>query len=158
MLSRSIQKLEELNVGMENMGEEVKSLAQQCNGDGSTPPPEDNNNPQSGTPEPTRTQGGGVLSSTPQRAVGGRAVPPPEESPVVNQRYCGSRFTGVSAGKSVKIIVFFVFFSGQNLKGGGQSDSPGSLSRDKEVSSYTISKNTYRAVVLDLLHAKLCQK
>lgn len=86
-------------MGMENMGEEVKSLAQQCNGNGNTPPPEDNNNPQSGTPEPTRTQGGGVLSSTPQRPVGGRAVPPPEESPVVNQRYRGSRFTRVSGGE-----------------------------------------------------------
>lgn len=89
MLSRSIQKLEELNVGMENIGEEVKSLAQQCNGNGSAPPSEDNDNPQSVTPEATRTPGGGgVLSSTPQRTVGGRAVPPPEESPVVNQRYC----------------------------------------------------------------------
>lgn len=84
---------------MENIGEEVKSLAQQCNGNGNTPPSEDNNNPQSVTPEPTRTQGGGVLSSTPQRAVGGRAVPPPEESPVVNQGYCGSRFICVLDGK-----------------------------------------------------------
>uniref|UniRef100_H3DCW5 WD repeat domain 47 n=1 Tax=Tetraodon nigroviridis TaxID=99883 RepID=H3DCW5_TETNG len=109
-LNRSIQKLEELNVGMENIGEEVKSLAQQCNGNGNTAPSEDNNNPQSVTPEATRTQGGGVLSSTPQRTVGGRAVPPPEESPVVSQSVV----------------------SGQNLRGGGQSDSPGSLSRDKE--------------------------
>lgn len=111
VLSRSIQKLEELNVGMENIGEEVKSLAQQCNGNGNTPPSEHNNNPQPVTPEPTRTQGGGVLSSTPQRTAGGRAVPPPEESPVVNQRYCGTRFTRVSDGKLpyVKIIVFFVF-------------------------------------------------
>lgn len=98
---RSIQKLEELNVGMEKIEniEEVKSLAQQCNGNGNTPPSEDNNNPQSVSPEPTRTQAGGVLSSTPQRTVGGRAVPPPEESPVVNQRYCGTRFTRVSDGK-----------------------------------------------------------
>lgn len=85
MLSRSIQKLEELNVGMENLGE-VKSLTQQCNGNGNTPPSEHNDNPQSVTPEQTRTQGGGVLSSTPQCTVGGRVVPPPEESPVVNQR------------------------------------------------------------------------
>lgn len=95
VLSRSIQKLEELNVGMENIGEEVKSLAQQCNGTGNTPPSEDNNNPQSVTPEPTRTEGGGMLSSTPQRTVGGRAVPPPEESPVVNQRYWGTRLIRV---------------------------------------------------------------
>uniref|UniRef100_A0A669DGR0 WD repeat domain 47 n=1 Tax=Oreochromis niloticus TaxID=8128 RepID=A0A669DGR0_ORENI len=81
-LNRSIQKLEELNVGMENLGEEVKSLTQQCNGNGNTPASEDNNNPPSVTPEQSRTQGGGVLSSTPQRTVGGRPVPPPNESPV----------------------------------------------------------------------------
>lgn len=88
VLFRSIQKLEELNVGMENLGEEVKSLAQQCNGNGNTPASEDNNNPPSVTPEQTRTQGGGVLSSTPQCTMGGRTVPPPEESPVVPERYC----------------------------------------------------------------------
>lgn len=86
---RSIQKLEELNVGMENIGEEVKSLAQQCNGNGNTPAAEDNNNPPSVTPEQSRGRGGGVpSSSTPQRTVGGRPVPPPDESPVVSQRYC----------------------------------------------------------------------
>uniref|UniRef100_A0AAQ6A0H2 CTLH domain-containing protein n=1 Tax=Amphiprion ocellaris TaxID=80972 RepID=A0AAQ6A0H2_AMPOC len=61
-LNRSIQKLEELNVGMENLGEEVKSLAQQCNGNGNTPASEDNNNPPSVTPEQSRTRGGGLLS------------------------------------------------------------------------------------------------
>uniref|UniRef100_A0A665T509 WD repeat-containing protein 47-like n=1 Tax=Echeneis naucrates TaxID=173247 RepID=A0A665T509_ECHNA len=84
-LNRSIQKLEELNVGMENLEEEVKSLAQQCNGNGNPPTSEDNNNPPSVTPEQSRTQGGGVLSSTPQRTVGGCVVPPPNESPVVSQ-------------------------------------------------------------------------
>uniref|UniRef100_A0A672FRT2 CTLH domain-containing protein n=1 Tax=Salarias fasciatus TaxID=181472 RepID=A0A672FRT2_SALFA len=71
-LNRSIQKLEELNVGMENLGEEVKSLAQQCNGN--PPASEDNNNPPSVTPEQNRTQGGGLVCSTPQRTAGGRAV------------------------------------------------------------------------------------
>uniref|UniRef100_A0A3Q3M006 WD repeat domain 47a n=1 Tax=Mastacembelus armatus TaxID=205130 RepID=A0A3Q3M006_9TELE len=107
-LNRSIQKLEELNVGMENLGEEVKSLAQQCNGNANTPASEDNNNPPpSVTPEQSGTRGGGVLSSTPQRTVGGRAVPPPNESPVVSQ-------------------------SGQKPKGSQQGDSPGSTSRSKE--------------------------
>ncbi|AWP04174.1 putative WD repeat-containing protein 47-like [Scophthalmus maximus] len=106
-LNRSIQKLEELNVGMENVEEEVKSLAQQCNGNGNMPASEDNNNPPSVTPEQSRTPGGGVLSSTPQRSVGGRPVPPPNESPVVSQ-------------------------SGQKQEGGEQGDSPGSLSRSKE--------------------------
>ncbi|TNN67812.1 WD repeat-containing protein 47 [Liparis tanakae] len=95
----SIQKLEELNVA----GEEVKSLAQQCNGD--TPPPEDNNNPPFVTPE--QTPGGGVLSSTPQRPAEGRAVQPPNESPVVST-------------------------SEQKQKGSQPVDSPGSLSRSKE--------------------------
>lgn len=82
---RSIQKLEELNVGMENLGDEVKSLTQQCNGNAAAV--EDNNNPPAVTAEPSRSRGGGVLSSTPQRTVGGRLVPPPDESPVVSQRY-----------------------------------------------------------------------
>lgn len=84
---RSIQKLEELNVGMENLGDEVKSLTQQCNGNGNAASVEDNNNPPTVTVEPSRSKGGGVLSSTPQRTVGGRLVPPPDESPVVSQRY-----------------------------------------------------------------------
>lgn len=83
---RSIQKLEELNVGMENLGDEVKSLTQQCNGNGNTAAVEDNNNPPTAT-EPSQSRGGEVLSSTPQRTVGGRLVPPPDESPVVSQRY-----------------------------------------------------------------------
>ncbi|KAF7222695.1 WD repeat-containing protein 47 [Nothobranchius furzeri] len=103
-LNRSIQKLEELNVGMESLGEEVKSLTQQCNGNGNTPTFEDNNNPPSATPEQSR--GGGVSSSTPQRSVGGQVVPPPNESPVVS--------------------------SGQKPKTGQQGDSPGPLSRSKE--------------------------
>ncbi|MEQ2201918.1 hypothetical protein XENOCAPTIV_020529 [Xenoophorus captivus] len=74
----SIQKLEELNVGMENLGEEVKSLTQQCNGNGNTPASEDNNNPPSVTPEQNRSRGGGVVSSTPQRSVGGSAGDKPQ--------------------------------------------------------------------------------
>uniref|UniRef100_A0A8C7HVK5 WD repeat domain 47 n=1 Tax=Oncorhynchus kisutch TaxID=8019 RepID=A0A8C7HVK5_ONCKI len=74
-LNRSIQKLEELNLGMESLGEEVQSLSQQCNG--LTPDPTGTL-----TPEQGRPQGGGVVSSTPQRTAGGREVPPPNESPV----------------------------------------------------------------------------
>uniref|UniRef100_A0A3Q4BAF5 CTLH domain-containing protein n=1 Tax=Mola mola TaxID=94237 RepID=A0A3Q4BAF5_MOLML len=110
-LNRSIQKLEELNVGMENLGEEVKSLAQQCNGNGNTPTSEDNGNPPSVTLEQACTQGGGVLSSTPQRSIGGRAVPPPEESPS---------------------MCFFYFGSGHKHKEEGQDDSPSSMTRSKE--------------------------
>lgn len=103
-LNRSIQKLEELNVGMENLGEEVKSLAQQCNGNTES---NNNNNPPSGTPEPAVTLGGGVLSSTPQHSAGGRAVPALNESPV-----------GVQ--------------SEQKQKTGRRDDSPGSLTRSQE--------------------------
>lgn len=86
LVFRSIQKLEELNVGMENLGEEVKSLAEQCNGNGNMLPSEDNNNLPSVTQEDRQAAGGGVVSSTPQRAVGGRTVEPPDESPVVPKR------------------------------------------------------------------------
>lgn len=116
VLLRSIQKLEELNVGMENLGE-VKSLTQQCNGNGSTSPSADNNNPPSGTPEHTQNRGGGVLSSTPQRTVGGRVVPPPEESPVVMQRYCMISFSFcTSTYCRVKYCSYFVLAVGTNKK------------------------------------------
>ncbi|KAM9790784.1 WD repeat-containing protein 47 [Syngnathus typhle] len=104
-LNRSIQKLEELNVGMENLGDEVKSLAEQCNGN--APDSECNNNPPSVSPEHNRSRGGGALSSTPQHVAGGHLVSPPNESPVIQQ-------------------------SGQNHKAGPQGDSPGSLSRSTE--------------------------
>lgn len=148
---RSIQKLEELNVGMENLGDEVKSLTQQCNGNGNAAAVEDNNNPPSVTPEPSQSGGGGVLSSTPQRTVGGRLVPPPDESPVVSQRYCVTSmhyfcFLVVPTGVGCKVaaILFlcdFFFASGQKNKGGGVEDSPGSLSRSTEVEFHTVSSH-----------------
>lgn len=141
VLLRSIQKLEELNVGMENLGEEVKSLAQQCNGNGNTPAAEDNNNPPSVSPEQSRTRGGGVLSSTPQHTTGGRAVPPPSESPVVSQRYCMISLVcapeGVAGLNCDDHCVLCFFDSGQKHKADQQDDSPGSLSRSKEVGTHT---------------------
>uniref|UniRef100_A0A8C1M6J2 WD repeat domain 47b n=1 Tax=Cyprinus carpio TaxID=7962 RepID=A0A8C1M6J2_CYPCA len=80
-LNRSIQKLEELNVGMEDLGEDVQALAQQCNGTA-----------ESGAGKQTPETGSGgnktaVISSTPQKG-GGRGVPSLDESPVlVNQRF-----------------------------------------------------------------------
>ncbi|KAL0160040.1 hypothetical protein M9458_043765, partial [Cirrhinus mrigala] len=64
----SIQKLEELNVGMEDLGEDVQALAQQCNG-----------TPVSGAGKQTPDTGPSrnktpVISSTPQKG-GGRGVP-----------------------------------------------------------------------------------
>uniref|UniRef100_A0A8C7HQV8 WD repeat domain 47 n=1 Tax=Oncorhynchus kisutch TaxID=8019 RepID=A0A8C7HQV8_ONCKI len=54
-LNRSIQKLEELNLGMESLGEEVQSLSQQCNGTGPTPENNNNGDPAGLTPDPTGT-------------------------------------------------------------------------------------------------------
>uniref|UniRef100_A0A3B1IGP4 WD repeat domain 47b n=1 Tax=Astyanax mexicanus TaxID=7994 RepID=A0A3B1IGP4_ASTMX len=76
-LSRSIQKLEELNVGMEDLGEDVQALAQQCNGMPVKAECTD-------TPETAGTgkEDGGITSSTPQRG-GGRDMPSLDESPVL---------------------------------------------------------------------------
>uniref|UniRef100_A0A673N089 WD repeat-containing protein 47-like n=1 Tax=Sinocyclocheilus rhinocerous TaxID=307959 RepID=A0A673N089_9TELE len=68
-LTRSIQRLEELNVGMDDLGEEVQALSQQCNG-GSN----DNSvaRDASATPQTQEECGGAsdVVTSTPQRSVG----------------------------------------------------------------------------------------
>ncbi|XP_016310899.1 WD repeat-containing protein 47-like [Sinocyclocheilus anshuiensis] len=78
-LNRSIQKLEELNVGMEDLGEDVQALAQQCNGTAASGASKQ-------TPETGSCQNKtAVISSTPQKG-GGRGVPSLDESPVlVNQ-------------------------------------------------------------------------
>ncbi|XP_062336532.1 WD repeat-containing protein 47-like isoform X2 [Osmerus eperlanus] len=102
-LNKSIQKLEELNVGMESLGEEVASLSQQCNGDSLEPA--------SLVPEQGGGGGGGGGgSSTPQQhRPGGRGVTLPDESPIISQ-----------SGQKDK--------GGQR----GLPDSPGSLTRSKE--------------------------
>uniref|UniRef100_A0AAY4ATA1 CTLH domain-containing protein n=1 Tax=Denticeps clupeoides TaxID=299321 RepID=A0AAY4ATA1_9TELE len=67
-LSRSIQKLEELNVGMDDLGEDVQALTQQCNGkagDDSVDVPSSSGGSLSDS----------IVSSTPQR-VGPRTAPP----------------------------------------------------------------------------------
>uniref|UniRef100_A0A671PAZ7 CTLH domain-containing protein n=1 Tax=Sinocyclocheilus anshuiensis TaxID=1608454 RepID=A0A671PAZ7_9TELE len=83
-LTRSIQRLEELNVGMDDLGEEVQALSQQCNG-GSN----DNSvaRDASATPQTQEECGGAsdVVTSTPQRSVGQAACLPPSQSPVLSQ-------------------------------------------------------------------------
>ncbi|XP_035279764.1 WD repeat-containing protein 47-like [Anguilla anguilla] len=78
-LNRSIQKLEELNVGMDSLGEEVLSLSQQCNGTaegtGTAPGTNITLAPEPGKP-PDATD---VLSSTPQRGEA-QGLPALEES------------------------------------------------------------------------------
>lgn len=82
---RSIQRLEELNVGMDDLGEEVQALSQQCNGG-------DNNNSEtreaSATPQSQEVGGGAsdTVTSTPQRSAGQAAFPPLTQSPVLSQR------------------------------------------------------------------------
>lgn len=80
---RSIQKLEELNVGMDDLGEDVQALTQQCNGqaeNGSTSAPSDT----------SLSQGDVVVCSTPQQSGTGtgtgRGAPPISESPVHSPR------------------------------------------------------------------------
>lgn len=79
---RSIQKLEELNVGMEDLGENMQALAQQFNGSQSEA--QRTHTPESDGTGKSKT---GVTSSTPQRG-GIRGMPSLDESPVmVNQRW-----------------------------------------------------------------------
>lgn len=79
---RSIQKLEELNVGMDDLGEEAQALSLQCNsreGEAGIT--------SGGATDTTHHQdGAGLSSSTPQRNSGQVAVPPPVESPVLPSR------------------------------------------------------------------------
>ncbi|XP_066504313.1 WD repeat-containing protein 47b isoform X2 [Hoplias malabaricus] len=81
-LSRSIQKLEELNVGMEDLGEDMQALAQQCN---SMPAKTGRTH----TPETLLSSAGrdraAITSSTPQRG-SGRNMPSLDESPVLVSR------------------------------------------------------------------------
>lgn len=77
---RSIQKLEELNVGMEDLGENVQALAQQCNGSQSDA--QHVHTPESDVTGKNKTA---VTSSTPQRG-GIRGMPSLDESPVMVSR------------------------------------------------------------------------
>ncbi|XP_076837585.1 WD repeat-containing protein 47 [Brachyhypopomus gauderio] len=90
-LNRSIQKLEELNVGMDSLGEEVEALSLQCNGGTGEVKPAggapDTPRPQEGAgPDTPRPQeGAGPDSITPQRAEGRASGQPPSESPILPQ-------------------------------------------------------------------------
>ncbi|XP_066508916.1 WD repeat-containing protein 47-like isoform X2 [Hoplias malabaricus] len=80
-LNRSIQKLEELNVGMDDLGEEVQALSLQCNGRGG----ENGGNTGGATDGPQPQGGVGLSSSTPQRPGTRGAIHTPTESPVLPQ-------------------------------------------------------------------------
>lgn len=77
---RSIQKLEELNVGMEDLGENMQALAQQCNQ--SQFEAQHTHTHESDETGKSKT---GVTSSTPQRGAI-RDMPSLNESPVLESR------------------------------------------------------------------------
>ncbi|XP_028817687.1 WD repeat-containing protein 47b isoform X2 [Denticeps clupeoides] len=82
-LNRSIQKLEEFSMGVENLGEDMQSISQQCNG---TAAQSDATVPTPGATQTPEGQAPSVASSTPQKG-GGRNIPSLDESPVlVSQR------------------------------------------------------------------------
>ncbi|XP_040896328.1 WD repeat-containing protein 47-like [Toxotes jaculatrix] len=82
-LSRSIQKLEEMNLGIDHKGDEVMThLGQQWNGlmgNSSTSSPRTTNTPDTGLP---RDKPGGASSSTPLRT-GSHGLPSLSESPII---------------------------------------------------------------------------
>lgn len=84
-VSRSIQKLEEMNVGIDHRGEEMMThLGQQCNGltgSNSTPSPGTASIRHTVETASLRDKPGGVSSSTPSRAES-RGLPSLSESPV----------------------------------------------------------------------------
>uniref|UniRef100_A0AAY4EWQ3 CTLH domain-containing protein n=1 Tax=Denticeps clupeoides TaxID=299321 RepID=A0AAY4EWQ3_9TELE len=83
-LNRSIQKLEEFSMGVENLGEDMQSISQQCNG---TAAQSDATVPTPGATQTPEGQAPSVASSTPQKG-GGRNIPSLDESPVlVSQRF-----------------------------------------------------------------------
>lgn len=88
-VTRSIQKLGELNMGMDSLGNDVQTLSQQCNGSkgiASTNPasnftsaPSDGSQRISDSPS--------LNTSTPRKCGSANQIPFPEESPVQgNQR------------------------------------------------------------------------
>lgn len=79
IVCRSIQKLEELNVGMDDLGEEVQALSLQCNGG------EDAAGKSSDVSLPQVEAG--LSSSTPQRTGERAAITTPAESPVLQNRF-----------------------------------------------------------------------
>ncbi|KAJ7409245.1 WD repeat-containing protein 47 [Willisornis vidua] len=84
-LNRSIQKLGELNMGMDNLGNDVQALSQQCNGskgNTSTNPANNFTSPPPDGGQRITTDSHGVNTSTPRKCGSANQIPFPEESPV----------------------------------------------------------------------------
>ncbi|KAJ7412015.1 WD repeat-containing protein 47 [Pitangus sulphuratus] len=84
-LNRSIQKLGELNMGMDSLGNDVQALSQQCNGskgNASTNPASNFTSPPSDGGQRIAADSPSVNTSTPRKCGPANQIPFPEESPV----------------------------------------------------------------------------
>ncbi|XP_027527645.1 WD repeat-containing protein 47 isoform X4 [Neopelma chrysocephalum] len=84
-LNRSIQKLGELNMGMDSLGNDVQALSQQCNGskgNASTNPASNFTSPPSDGSQRIATESPNVNTSTPRKCGSTNQIPFPEQSPV----------------------------------------------------------------------------
>ncbi|NXM53512.1 WDR47 protein, partial [Illadopsis cleaveri] len=84
-LNRSIQKLGELNMGMDSLGNDVQTLSQQCNGSkgiASTHPASNFTSAPSDGSQRITTDSPNLNTSTPRKCGSANQIPFPEESPV----------------------------------------------------------------------------
>lgn len=82
LLTRSIQKLGELNIGMDSLGNDVQTLSQQCNGSKGNASTSLASNVTSDAAQRMPTDGQSVSTSTPRKHGSANQIPFPEESPV----------------------------------------------------------------------------
>ncbi|KAM6342689.1 WD repeat-containing protein 47 isoform 5-T5 [Alca torda] len=88
-LNRSIQKLGELNMGMDSLGNDVQTLSQQCNGskgNASTNPASNLSSTPSDASQRITTDSQNVNTSTPRKRGLANQIPFPEESPVLGNQ------------------------------------------------------------------------
>ncbi|XP_014799009.1 PREDICTED: WD repeat-containing protein 47 isoform X1 [Calidris pugnax] len=88
-LNRSIQKLGELNMGMDSLGNDVQTLSQQCNGskgNASANPASNVTSTPSDASQRVTTDSQNVNTSTPRKRGSANQIPFPEESPVLGNQ------------------------------------------------------------------------
>ncbi|NXA21002.1 WDR47 protein, partial [Ibidorhyncha struthersii] len=88
-LNRSIQKLGELNIGMDSLGNDVQTLSQQCNGskgNASASPASNFTSAPSDASQRVTTDSQSVNTSTPRKRGSASQIPFPEESPVLGNQ------------------------------------------------------------------------
>ncbi|NWQ91837.1 WDR47 protein, partial [Burhinus bistriatus] len=84
---RSIQKLGELNIGMDSLGNDVQTLSQQCNGSkGNASPASNFTSAPSDASQRITTDSQNVNTSTPRKRGSANQIPFPEESPVLGNQ------------------------------------------------------------------------